>query len=35
LPCGLSHHRAIDGEPVARFNRKISDLLAHPEFMLL
>ncbi len=36
LPCGLSFdHRAIDGEPVARFNRKISDLLAHPEFMLL
>lgn len=36
LPCGLSFdHRAVDGEPVARFNRKISDLLAHPELMLL
>lgn len=36
LPCGLSFdHRAMDGEPVARFNRTISELLAHPELMLL
>jgi pyruvate/2-oxoglutarate dehydrogenase complex dihydrolipoamide acyltransferase (E2) component len=36
LPCGLSFdHRAVDGEPVARFNREISDLLANPELMLL
>lgn len=36
LPCGLSFdHRAVDGEPVARFNRAISDLLANPELMLL
>jgi len=25
----------MDGEPVARFIRKISDLLANPELMLL
>lgn len=36
LPCGLSFdHRAMDGEPVARFNRKIADLLSNPELMLL
>ncbi len=36
LPCGLSYdHRAMDGEPVGRFIRKLSDLLAHPELMLL
>ena len=36
LPCGLSFdHRAVDGEPVARFNRAISDLLGNPELMLL
>jgi pyruvate/2-oxoglutarate dehydrogenase complex dihydrolipoamide acyltransferase (E2) component len=36
LPCGLSFdHRAVDGEPVARFNRAISDLLSNPELMLL
>lgn len=36
LPCGLSFdHRAVDGEPVARFNRAISDLLANPELALL
>lgn len=36
LPCGLSFdHRAMDGDPVARFNRKISDLLSNPELMLL
>ncbi len=36
LPCGLTFdHRAMDGEPVARFIRKISDLLANPELMLL
>lgn len=36
LPCGLSFdHRAMDGDPVARFNRKIADLLANPELMLL
>ncbi len=36
LPCSLSFdHRALDGEPVARFNRKMSDLLANPELMLL
>ncbi len=36
LPCGLSFdHRAVDGEPVARFNRAICDLLANPELMLL
>lgn len=36
LPCGLSFdHRAMDGEPVARFAKKLIDLLAHPELMLL
>lgn len=36
LPCGLSFdHRAMDGVPVARFNRKIADLLSHPELMVL
>lgn len=36
LPCGLSFdHRAMDGDPVARFNRKIADLLSNPELMLL
>lgn len=36
LPCGLSFdHRAMDGEPAARFARKVSDLLGNPELMLL
>lgn len=36
LPCGLSFdHRAMDGVPVASFNRKIADLLSHPELMVL
>jgi len=36
LPCGLTFdHRAMDGEPLARFIRKVSDLLANPELMLL
>ena len=36
LPCGLSFdHRAMDGEPVARFVQKLIDLLGHPELMLL
>lgn len=36
LPCGLSYdHRAMDGEPVGRFIRKLSDLLSNPELMLL
>ena len=28
-------HRAMDGEPLARFIRKLSDLLTNPELMLL
>lgn len=36
LPCGISFdHRAMDGEPMARFTRKLADLLASPELMLL
>jgi pyruvate/2-oxoglutarate dehydrogenase complex dihydrolipoamide acyltransferase (E2) component len=36
LPCGLSFdHRAVDGEPIGRFAKKLIDLLAHPELMLL
>lgn len=36
LPCGLSFdHRAVDGEPVGRFVKKLIDLLGHPELMLL
>jgi pyruvate/2-oxoglutarate dehydrogenase complex dihydrolipoamide acyltransferase (E2) component len=36
LPCGLSFdHRAMDGEPVGRFVKKLIDLLGHPELMLL
>ena len=36
LPCGLSYdHRAMDGEPVGRFVRKLSELISHPELMLL
>lgn len=36
LPCGLTFdHRALDGEPVCRFIRKITDLLSNPEMMLL
>lgn len=36
LPCGLSYdHRALDGEPMARFGRAMSELLANPELMLL
>lgn len=36
LPCGLSFdHRAMDGEPVGQFSRKIADLLTHPELMLV
>lgn len=36
LPCGLTFdHRAMDGEPAARFARKMSDLLCNPELMLL
>lgn len=36
LPCGVTFdHRATDGEPVARFNRRLADFLGHPELMLL
>ena len=36
LPCGMSFdHRAVDGEPVARFARKLRDVLTDPELMLL
>lgn len=36
LPCSVTFdHRAIDGEPVCRFIRKITDLLSNPEMMLL
>ena len=36
LPCGLSFdHRAVDGEPIGRFAKKLIDLLSHPELMLL
>ncbi|MBW7902897.1 MAG: 2-oxo acid dehydrogenase subunit E2 [Rhodocyclaceae bacterium] len=36
LPCGVTFdHRAMDGEPLGRFVRKIRDLLANPELMLL
>ena len=36
LACGLSFdHRAMDGEPVGRFVRKLADLLTNPELMVL
>lgn len=36
LPCGVTFdHRAMDGEPLGRFVRKIRDLLSNPELMLL
>lgn len=36
LPCCLTFdHRAMDGEPAARLVRKLTDLLSHPELMLL
>jgi len=36
LPCGVSFdHRAMDGEPMGRFTRKLADVLANPELMLL
>lgn len=36
LPFGLSFdHRAMDGEPIGRFVAKLSELLGHPELMLL
>lgn len=36
LPCGVSFdHRAVDGEPVGRFIRRLSELLSNPELMLL
>lgn len=36
LPCGLSFdHRALDGEPVGKFGRKMADLLSNPELMVL
>ena len=36
LPCSLSFdHRAMDGEPVGRFCRKLADLLTNPELMTL
>ncbi|HUH60798.1 MAG TPA: dihydrolipoamide acetyltransferase family protein [Candidimonas sp.] len=36
LPCGVTFdHRAMDGEPLGRFVRKLRDLLANPELMLL
>src|SRR5271165_6164501 len=36
LACGLSFdHRAMDGEPVGRFVRKLADLLTNPELMAL
>lgn len=36
LPCCLTFdHRALDGEPAARLAGKLTDLLGHPELMLL
>jgi pyruvate dehydrogenase E2 component (dihydrolipoamide acetyltransferase) len=36
LPCGLSFdHRAMDGEPIGRFIKKLTELLSNPELMLL
>lgn len=36
LPCGLTFdHRAMDGQPIGRFMKKLGELLAHPELMLL
>lgn len=36
LPCGLRFdHRIVDGAPVGRFVQALTDLLAHPELMLL
>jgi pyruvate/2-oxoglutarate dehydrogenase complex dihydrolipoamide acyltransferase (E2) component len=36
LPCGLTlDHRATDGEPIGRFIKKLGELLANPELMLL
>ena len=36
LPCSITFdHRAYDGEPVARFSRRLRDLLTAPELMLL
>jgi len=36
LPCGVTFdHRAMDGEPLGRFVRKMRDFLANPELMLL
>ena len=36
LPCGITFdHRAMDGEPIGRFMKKLGELLANPELMLL
>lgn len=36
LPCGFTFdHRAMDGEPIGRFVRKMRDLIANPELLLL
>jgi pyruvate dehydrogenase E2 component (dihydrolipoamide acetyltransferase) len=36
LPCGISFdHRAMDGEPMGRFIRKLAEVLSSPELMLL
>lgn len=36
LPCGLTFdHRAMDGQPIGRFMKKLGELLSHPELMLL
>lgn len=36
LPCGLTFdHRAMDGEPAGRLARRLEELLANPELLLL
>ena len=36
LPCSLTFdHRAMDGEPPSRLKRRLADLLANPELMML
>lgn len=36
LPCGMTFdHRAMDGEPIGRFMKKLGELLSNPELMLL
>lgn len=36
LPCSVTYdHRALDGEPIGRLVRRLTDFLGHPELLLL